>query len=415
MSKTYLLGILIILITAVGKAQEKFPEPDAYVHTDMPAEVVNLEEFYLNLTYPAEIYETKKEGSVYLKVLVDKKGKYVKHLVLKSADSLFTVHASRTVPMLRFKPAQSSGQAVATWVTVPVRFQVKNIVAKAKNYANPKTKLCEGLWTYYKDYKDYWVKNVSEAVSFVIADYGKSDSMVVAKRYTRNGSLISTGAYLYRGDSLLRHGKFEFFVRDSIKIEEGMFHKDEREGEWKEYFDSGLKKTLVNYLSGKRNGKAYAWYENGRIKIEGYFTDGKRNGMFTRFDSAGKPSLKLLYESDKLIKAYEFNSEGGSVEAKKPLDTYNRPPEFKGNFKEYIKHNLQYPSRAYKRRINGDVYIRFFIDENGAVSDPQIVRGIGYGCDEEALRLIKLTSGNWSPAISDGAAEKTVFVQKIIF
>ena len=113
MHKKYTLILLIFIAAGTVYAQKgEYPEPDAFVHVDKPAEPLNLEEFYLSLTYPAEIYETKKEGSVYLKVLVDKKGKYVKHLVLKSVDSLFTVHAARAIPILKFSPAN---QAKRRW------------------------------------------------------------------------------------------------------------------------------------------------------------------------------------------------------------------------------------------------------------------------------------------------------------
>ncbi len=68
-------------------------------------------------------------------------------------------------------------------------------------------------------------------------------------------------------------------------------------------------------------------------------------------------------------------------------------PEFPGGkkaFIEFITKNLQYPEEAKEKRIEGDVFVRFYINDNGTVTDAKIEKGLGYGCDEEAVRLIKM-------------------------
>jgi TonB family protein len=57
--------------------------------------------------------------------------------------------------------------------------------------------------------------------------------------------------------------------------------------------------------------------------------------------------------------------------------------------REYIETNLKYPEEAVKNAIGGIVSIMFDIDKNGKVSNTKVKHGIGYGCDEEALRLVK--------------------------
>jgi TonB family protein len=56
--------------------------------------------------------------------------------------------------------------------------------------------------------------------------------------------------------------------------------------------------------------------------------------------------------------------------------------------KAFIKENLVYPDEALKHGIEGDVIIRFKVTGPGDVIDPQVVKGLGHGCDEEALRLV---------------------------
>ncbi|MAZ58298.1 MAG: hypothetical protein CMP56_02670 [Flavobacteriales bacterium] len=57
--------------------------------------------------------------------------------------------------------------------------------------------------------------------------------------------------------------------------------------------------------------------------------------------------------------------------------------------KDFIKNNLTYPNEAKKQGIQGDVIVKFKVESNGNVSSPKIINGIGYGCDEEAIRIVK--------------------------
>ncbi len=67
------------------------------------------------------------------------------------------------------------------------------------------------------------------------------------------------------------------------------------------------------------------------------------------------------------------------------------PAEFPGGVKKlmkYIENNLIYPEVAYKKNIQGVVKVSFVVEKDGSVSNPTIISGIGYGCDEEAVRVI---------------------------
>jgi len=57
--------------------------------------------------------------------------------------------------------------------------------------------------------------------------------------------------------------------------------------------------------------------------------------------------------------------------------------------REFIKKNLQYPKEAIRKRIEGDVLLKFKVNPNGKVIEPIIIKGIGHGCDQEAIRIIK--------------------------
>lgn len=57
---------------------------------------------------------------------------------------------------------------------------------------------------------------------------------------------------------------------------------------------------------------------------------------------------------------------------------------------DFIKQNLRYPQEAMDNKIEGTVSVEFDIDIFGDVMDTRIKHGLGYGCDEEAVRLTKL-------------------------
>ncbi|HPE87365.1 MAG: energy transducer TonB [Bacteroidia bacterium] len=68
-------------------------------------------------------------------------------------------------------------------------------------------------------------------------------------------------------------------------------------------------------------------------------------------------------------------------------------PEYPGGkqaFLDFIRENMHYPEEAFKQHIEGDVLVKFQVNENGDVIDAGVQKGIGYGCDEEAIRLVKM-------------------------
>ena len=75
-------------------------------------------------------------------------------------------------------------------------------------------------------------------------------------------------------------------------------------------------------------------------------------------------------------------------------------------FYEFLGKNIEYPRQAQRLGIEGTAYVRFVIDEKGNVESAEVVEGreLGYGLDEEAIRVIKLTK--WSPGKQRGRAVK---------
>ena len=89
------------------------------------------------------------------------------------------------------------------------------------------------------------------------------------------------------------------------------------------------------------------------------------------------------------------------------------PPEYPDGEKalyKYLAENIHYPEQAKADGIEGKVFVRFIVRDNGDIVNVEVERGIGGGCDEEAMRVIK-SMPKWIPATSEG---KVVNVQYVI-
>lgn len=75
---------------------------------------------------------------------------------------------------------------------------------------------------------------------------------------------------------------------------------------------------------------------------------------------------------------------------------------------EYIAKNLNYPQEAIEKGIEGRVFVGFIIDVDGSVTDVKLLRGIGGGCDEEAIRVIK-SLPKWRPAEQNGVFSRVSY------
>lgn len=88
-------------------------------------------------------------------------------------------------------------------------------------------------------------------------------------------------------------------------------------------------------------------------------------------------------------------------------------PSFKG-LNKFLSDNLIYPNEARENRIEGKVAVNFVVDEEGKIIDTKFIHKVGFGCDEEAMRVIKLMP-KWKPGLMNGKPVKVSFVQVITF
>jgi protein TonB len=100
-----------------------------------------------------------------------------------------------------------------------------------------------------------------------------------------------------------------------------------------------------------------------------------------------------------------------------PLVIAETMPSFIGGYEEFYRFvgkNLKYPAQARRIGVEGKVYVNFVVDRDGSLSDINIARGIGAGCDEEVMRIIKM-SPKWNPGLQRGNPVRVRMMMPITF
>jgi TonB family protein len=88
---------------------------------------------------------------------------------------------------------------------------------------------------------------------------------------------------------------------------------------------------------------------------------------------------------------------------REPIVKLAEPQGGRRAYDKYLKNSLQYPQEALDNKIKGRVTIQFTVSTDGSLSDFSVFKGLGYGCDEEVIRLVK-AGPKWSPTTEDNIA-----------
>ncbi|RYC71640.1 energy transducer TonB [Spirosoma sordidisoli] len=92
-------------------------------------------------------------------------------------------------------------------------------------------------------------------------------------------------------------------------------------------------------------------------------------------------------------------------------------PEYPGGMaalSDFVTRTLQYPRRASTAGISGRVYVSFIVNTDGSLTEVQVLKGIGFGCDEEAVRVVQKMP-RWRPGKQSGRSVRVKFTLPIAF
>ncbi len=110
------------------------------------------------------------------------------------------------------------------------------------------------------------------------------------------------------------------------------------------------------------------------------------------------PPKPVVYRD---IEIAEIPEEQVDVHTPETVDQQAVPQGGWEAFNKFLQQHLKYPRPARQRGIEGIVHVLFVVDRSGAITEVKVLKGIGFGCDEEAIRVISLLP-DWSPARRSG-------------
>lgn len=92
-------------------------------------------------------------------------------------------------------------------------------------------------------------------------------------------------------------------------------------------------------------------------------------------------------------------------------------PEFPGGIgalMDYLKTSVQYPPEAKRAKIQGRSFVSFVVETDGSLTSITVLKGLGYGCDEEAMRVVR-EMPCWEPGSQSGRPIRVKYNLPILF
>lgn len=140
-----------------------------------------------------------------------------------------------------------------------------------------------------------------------------------------------------------------------------------------------------------------------------------------------RPQIPVEVPNDEVIEEEVINITA-DIEIDQPLELPEEPPAAEEEEEIFVaveqmpeligglaglQKNIQYPEMARKAGIEGRVIVQFIVNEDGSVEDPRVIRGIGGGCDEEALRAV--SQAKFKPGRQRGEAVRVQYSLPVVF
>ena len=130
--------------------------------------------------------------------------------------------------------------------------------------------------------------------------------------------------------------------------------------------------------------------------------------------------LNAEVDQNEIIEEYVYEApeiEDEDIQEEEVFISVEEQPEFPGGtakLLEYIQKNMKYPMMARESDIQGKVFVQFVVEKDGAISHVQVLRGIGGGCDEEAVRVVQ-SLPKFKPGKQRGVPVRVQYMVPIVF
>lgn len=210
--------------------------------------------------------------------------------------------------------------------------------------------------------------------------------------------------HVLKKDKTIKHGPYKSTWVNGNPRQEGFYHFGKKDSLWTYY-------NRFKPIVGSRG-----YYENGsKEEIWEYYDD--KGKLMNRYDHSNHFLSYTTFRDT--VKKYliKFRDTIADKDTTRMVKLEQPPLYLEGEKNKFriIQDNIVYPPEAIELNIFGTVYISFFVNEYGQAIEHSIMQGIGGGCDEEALRVVKLIPNEWAVARFEGSIVSARVIVPITF
>jgi hypothetical protein len=203
----------------------------------------------------------------------------------------------------------------------------------------------------------------------------------------------------------------------------GEYKNNEKDGKWEVKTTPGKNVIVERFNKGRfvngfarMNGESFEFYEpqdySHLLPDKFAMTEGFHARPMVDFNMY--PYLKYLLRGTEPVVNYIWD-EGDPVFTKP--DVSAKPPYSIDEMYKILARLVEYPEEAQVLGVQGLVFVEFIIDRGGNLRRFKVVKGIGGGCDEEAVRVLQeyADKHRWTPAVNHGKVVKQLFLLALSF
>jgi TonB family protein len=241
------------------------------------------------------------------------------------------------------------------------------------------------------DEDGFQAKDAASATMYKLYDSVEGSKFHVQQWHIKPEYLMYDGyALISSSKPEVKNGYFKYYDESGHKTKEGEYLNDGRQGMWIYYFSGTDDIKCTMPFGGVKKPYSATWYypSNQVRKVVEYMPDSARRTTC-------------------------YDEQGGVIPCTKDDQVFTMPgPAY--DFMNFLAANINYPEDAKAGDIQGRVLVQFMVHDNGTISNIHVLQGIGGGCDEEAMRVIRLMP-KWIPGTVDGVETDVTFTQPITF
>ena len=241
--------------------------------------------------------------------------------------------------------------------------------------------------------------------------YVKSDHYNI-KDFYLSGNLQKEGIYADK-DGFVKDGIFTVYYENGYAQKEFSFVNNQHIGKLETWYENGNPKEISYYKVNEQKENIYTvsdfWDIENKVLVangtgnysiddidtneSGLLEKGLKEGKWVGKSKKHKINYTENYNQGKLINGESTDDDNITY----TYDKVEEKPDIKkgiNTFYEFIGKNFQVPQ---VQGLKGKIFVRFYVEADGSVNDIKVIKGIGNGADEEAIRVLKMSNVLWTP------------------